>query len=216
MNVQIRFPMGKDVTISIDPFTTVLEIKKIIAQVEEVPMWQQRLFSDGEPMRDELCLLDYELDDGTYPRYTRSHLQYFDGAKAYGDLNMASALVSLPTVLAQISKPWNPKLVASVDDAYDIKIAKIEGSFIFHSHPDADELFYVLGGEGSLTIEFEGKEGVKLGPGDVYVVPRGVRHKPVTTGGQVQIMMIEKRGTVNTGDEEKSELTVAVEDIRTK
>jgi len=118
--------------------------------------------------------------------------------------------LSVPSVLSTITQPWSPKLVANIDNSYDIKIAKIDGSFIWHAHPDADELFYLM--SGALTLEIEGEKDVVLSPGDVFVVPRGVRHKPVAE--KAEIMLIEKVGVVNTGDEEKSSLTKTAEDVR--
>jgi len=118
--------------------------------------------------------------------------------------------LSVPSILSTITQPWSPKLVANVDNAYDIKIAKIDGSFIWHAHPDPDELFYLL--SGALTLEIEGDKDVVLSPGDVFVVPRGVRHKPIAE--KAEIMLIEKVGVVNTGDEERSSLTKSAEDIR--
>jgi mannose-6-phosphate isomerase-like protein (cupin superfamily) len=120
--------------------------------------------------------------------------------------------ISIPTILSQITQVYSPRLVATVNNEYDIKIAKIKGPFIWHSHPDTDELFYVLSGELILQIEEEkGAEDVVLGKGELYVVKQGVRHRPM---GEAEIMMIEKVGTVNRGDEEKSELTKEVVDVR--
>jgi len=120
--------------------------------------------------------------------------------------------LSIPTVLTMINTHWHPKLVANVDNAYDIKIAKLSGSFIWHAHPEADELFYILHGE--LTLNIEESEDVVLNAGDMYVVSKGVRHRPVVKEGVVELMMIEKVGTVNTGDETGSERTVVPEDVR--
>lgn len=120
--------------------------------------------------------------------------------------------VSIPTILTTIENHWHPRLVANVDKAYDIKIAKLSGSFIWHAHPEADELFYIL--NGVLTIEIEGSENVELEAGEMYVVPKGVRHRPVVKEGVVDLMMIEKVGTVNTGDEVGSERTVVPKDVR--
>jgi len=94
-----------------------------------------------------------------------------------------------------IHQQWEPRVVAQVND-YAFKLAKIEGEFVWHSHTDTDEAFLVVAGE--LVIEL--RDGsVKLGPGELYVVPRGVEHKPVAAE-ECQILMIEPAATVNTGD----------------
>jgi mannose-6-phosphate isomerase-like protein (cupin superfamily) len=90
---------------------------------------------------------------------------------------------------------WQPHRVASVND-YEVKAVKLLGEFVWHSHPDTDELFLVWSGD--LTIQLRDRD-VRLGPGDVYVVPRGVEHRPVAAG-EVKALLIEPTGTVNTGD----------------
>jgi mannose-6-phosphate isomerase-like protein (cupin superfamily) len=109
---------------------------------------------------------------------------------------------SIPKTLDSFTETWSPRLVASVNDQH-VKIAKCDGSFLFHSHPDSDELFYLF--SGKLTMEIEGGDDVVMKPGDVYVVPKGVRHRPVCENAE--IMMVEKAGTVNTGDEPAGERT---------
>lgn len=128
---------------------------------------------------------------------------------------MAQPKLSIPLALTHITKPWSPNLIASLNSTYDIKIAKIAGEFIWHAHPDTDEFFYIL--SGSLTIEMEKPyEDVKMETGDVFVVPKGVRHRPVSQGAE--IMLIEKSGTVNTGDESEQhpEMTNGMIDVREK
>lgn len=92
---------------------------------------------------------------------------------------------------------WSPRVVAELND-YQVKLARIDGEFIWHDHADTDEMFLCL--EGALTIEMPDGE-VKLGPGDLYVVPRGVRHKPVAHG-ECKILLLEPRGVINTGTEQ--------------
>lgn len=121
---------------------------------------------------------------------------------------------SVPSVLSSFTKTWNPKLVARVDDAYDVRVAKLDGEFIWHAHPTQDELFYIL--KGSVTIELDDstipdKEAV-LNPGDMFVVPKGVRHRPVAQ--QAEVMLIEQSSVVNTGDVKDSDRTVKIEDRR--
>ena len=87
---------------------------------------------------------------------------------------------------------------------YQFKLAKLEGDFIWHSHADTDEAFFVI--EGELRIDF--RDGaVTIRPGELYVVPKGVEHKPFAEH-EVKLMLIEPRGTPNTG-EEGGELTAA-------
>lgn len=106
-----------------------------------------------------------------------------------------NAPVNLQSALDTIDAPWQPLTVAVVND-YDVRIAKIEGDFTWHSHPETDELFHVL--SGRLTIEMA--EGdVHLGAGDVYVVPRGRRHRPCAPEGAT-ILLFEPSATINTGD----------------
>ena len=103
--------------------------------------------------------------------------------------------INLAEKFQLFSEIWTPKIIGGIDD-YDIKIAKIEGSFEWHSHADADEFFFVV--SGKLRMKYRDREEL-LGPGDIIVVPRGVEHLPVAEP-TAEIMMIEARGTVNTGD----------------
>ena len=105
--------------------------------------------------------------------------------------------------LAPFTETWQPRTVAVLND-YDVRVAKTLGEFTWHSHPDPDELFLVV--KGSLTIRMEAGD-VTLGPGQLYVVPRGVRHQPVSSEG-AEIVLIEPSATVNTGDS-PSALTAA-------
>ena len=89
---------------------------------------------------------------------------------------------------------WQPKVVAEMND-YQFKLSKVEGEFVWHDHKDTDETFVVI--EGNLQIDF--RDGsVQLGPGEMFVVPRGVEHKPVAES-EVKLMIIEPRGVLNTG-----------------
>lgn len=117
--------------------------------------------------------------------------------------------ISIPDTFASFTEAWSPRLVASVND-HHVKIARLDGEFIMHAHPNSDELFYLLSGE--LTMEIDGEEAVKMRPGDVYVVSKGTRHKPVAANAMV--MMLEKEGTVNTGDTPVSDRTKEPEDVR--
>lgn len=104
--------------------------------------------------------------------------------------------MNLHAALDSIDAPWSPLTVAVVND-YDVRVAKIDGDFTWHSHPETDELFMVL--SGALTIEMAEGVTVQLGPGDIYVVPRGRRHRPRSPDGAT-IVLFEPSVTENTGD----------------
>lgn len=115
-------------------------------------------------------------------------------------------VVNLGDKLALFSEHWSPKVVARLND-YEIKVVKVQGEFVWHSHDDTDELFLVI--DGRLTIRLRDGD-VALGPGELYVVPRGVEHCPIAEG-EVSAMLIEPVGVVNTGDA-GGELTAAHDD----
>ena len=103
--------------------------------------------------------------------------------------------VNLREKLTKFSEHWSPKIVAQMND-YHFKIVKVEGEFVWHDHPETDEVFLVL--KGQLEIHFrDGK--VILEEGEMYVVPKGLEHKPVAES-ECHILLIEPAGTVNTGD----------------
>lgn len=104
--------------------------------------------------------------------------------------------INLQQKFGLFAEKWQPKVVAEMND-YQFKIARIEGDFIWHDHADTDETFIVL--EGTLRLEFE-DGAVRLTAGEMYVVPKGVRHKPCAEG-EVKLLLIEPRGVVNTGGE---------------
>jgi len=108
---------------------------------------------------------------------------------------MANAPVDLAQKLSAFSERWSPKVVARLND-YEVKVVKLEGEFVWHAHDDTDELFLVL--TGTLTIRLPDGE-VTLGPGQLFVVPRGVRHCPVAEG-EVHAVLIEPAGVLNTGE----------------
>jgi mannose-6-phosphate isomerase-like protein (cupin superfamily) len=96
----------------------------------------------------------------------------------------------------RLDEYWSPRVLAEVDDAY-IKVAKVKGTLAWHAHENEDELFYVL--SGRLKLEFDGDESVELGPGEMYVVPKGVRHNPVADE-ECRLLLIERKTTLHTGD----------------
>jgi len=108
---------------------------------------------------------------------------------------VAQDAINLSEKLAKFDEQWSPKIVAQMND-YHFKLAKIQGEFIWHSHPETDEVFIVI--DGSMEIALRDRK-VPLQAGEMYVVPRGVQHKPVAQE-ECHIMLIEPVGTVNTGD----------------
>jgi mannose-6-phosphate isomerase-like protein (cupin superfamily) len=99
------------------------------------------------------------------------------------------------TIADSLTELWSPRVVTEFDDSF-VKVAKVHGSLAWHSHDHEDELFMVL--KGHLRIEMD--EGtVELSAGDVYVVPKGVRHNPVADN-ECHIMLIEKKSTLHTGN----------------
>ena len=103
--------------------------------------------------------------------------------------------VRLAEKLDKFSEHWSPKIVTTFND-HDVMVVKVKGEFVWHSHPNTDDFFLVL--KGLLTIQLRDGD-VQLGPGDLYVVPRGVEHRPMAIG-EVHLLLIEPRGTPNTGD----------------
>jgi mannose-6-phosphate isomerase-like protein (cupin superfamily) len=103
--------------------------------------------------------------------------------------------VSLDRAFESFDEIWSPRIVTAVND-YDVKIARGSGDFPEHDHPETDEFFLVLGGRLHLALP---DRTVTLGPGEVFTVPRGVRHRPRAVEG-TRFLMFEPRGTPNTGD----------------
>ena len=110
--------------------------------------------------------------------------------------------VNLGEKLSKFSEQWTPKVIAEMND-YQFKLVKIEGEFVWHEHLDTDEAFIVI--EGSMRIDFDDCSSVELDEGEMYVVPRGVRHRPCAES-ECKVMLVEPKGVVNTGDAD-SELT---------
>jgi mannose-6-phosphate isomerase-like protein (cupin superfamily) len=103
--------------------------------------------------------------------------------------------VNLQEKFGKITEHWKAGVIAELND-YQLKLVKIQGEFVWHDHPETDEAFLVI--EGEMKIEF--RDGsVRLKQGELFVVPRGVEHKPVA-GEECHIMLIEPRGVVNTGN----------------
>jgi mannose-6-phosphate isomerase-like protein (cupin superfamily) len=103
--------------------------------------------------------------------------------------------INLAQKLALFTEQWQPRVIAEMND-YQFKLVRLQGDFIWHDHKETDEAFLVL--EGNLRIDF--RDGaVDIGPGGMYVVPKGVEHKPYAER-EVQLLLIEPRGVANTGD----------------
>jgi mannose-6-phosphate isomerase-like protein (cupin superfamily) len=103
--------------------------------------------------------------------------------------------INLAEKLATFSDYFSPRTVTTYN-GHDVMVVKVQGEFVWHKHDDTDDFFLVL--KGHLTIEL--RDGnVELGPGELFVVPRGVEHRPVAKE-EVHILLIEPAGTPNTGD----------------
>jgi mannose-6-phosphate isomerase-like protein (cupin superfamily) len=110
--------------------------------------------------------------------------------------------VNIAEKLARFDEHWSPRIVGQVND-FHVKLAKLEGEFVWHHHAEQDELFLVV--SGSLVIKFRDRE-VRLEEGEFLIVPRGVEHKPVAER-EVHVLLFEPAGTLNTGNV-RSERTV--------
>lgn len=109
---------------------------------------------------------------------------------------MPYAPINLARKFALFTDQWQPRVVAEMNEL-QFKIVRLEGDFLWHHHPETDEAFLVL--EGTLRLDF--RDGaVRLGPGEMFVVPKGVEHKPCAES-EVKLMLIEPRGILNTGHE---------------
>jgi mannose-6-phosphate isomerase-like protein (cupin superfamily) len=118
---------------------------------------------------------------------------------------MTAEPVSLGNALASFTEIYSPRIVGRVND-YDVKIAHARGDYVWHVHEDTDEFFLVIDGTFDVSVrDLDGGERtVSLRPGEIFVVPRGVEHKPSSPGGS--ILMFEPRGTVSTGDRHEGDI----------
>ena len=103
--------------------------------------------------------------------------------------------VNLAAKLAQFTEHWQPRTVARLND-YDVMVVKVQGEFVWHKHDETDDFFLVLAGELDVRLR---DRVVTLGPGELFVVPRGVEHQPCAAR-EAHILLIEPTGTPNTGD----------------
>jgi len=104
--------------------------------------------------------------------------------------------VNLAQALSRFDERWSPRIVGELNGQH-VKLAKLEGAFVWHHHEREDELFLVL--EGRLEMQLEGHDSVYLDPGELCIVPRGLEHRPVAHG-QVHVLLFEPAGTLNTGN----------------
>ena len=108
---------------------------------------------------------------------------------------MESKKINFKNKYSKFNKHWSPRIVAEMND-YQFKLAKIKGEFVWHDHKDTDETFIVI--EGEMTLKLRDKN-IELSQGEMYVVPKGVEHKPCAIN-ECKILVVEPRGVVNTGD----------------
>ncbi|NVO31159.1 cupin domain-containing protein [Hymenobacter lapidiphilus] len=112
-------------------------------------------------------------------------------------------VIRLEDKFAQFTDHWNPRVIGELNDQH-LKIARVQGEFIWHNHAAEDELFMVV--KGQLLIDFRDGITAELNPGELLVVPRGTDHRP-HSAAETWILMIEPKSTVNTGDQTASERT---------
>ena len=112
------------------------------------------------------------------------------------NIKTKSKKINIKQKFSKFSEYWSPKVLAEMND-YEFKIARIKGEFIWHKHTETDEVFILI--EGSMKILLKGKT-IQLFEGDLYVVPKGIDHKPVAEK-ECKVMLVELKGTKNTGSE---------------
>ena len=108
---------------------------------------------------------------------------------------MLSKKINLKDKYSKFSKYWAPHIIAEMND-YQFKLVKIKGEFVWHHHKNTDETFIVVDGE--MTIKFRNGK-VKLSKGEMYVIPKGIEHKPFAEN-ECKILIIEPKGVLNTGN----------------
>ena len=121
-----------------------------------------------------------------------------------------TAKVNLTEALATFGDIYSPRIVGRVND-YDVKVAHVSGEHVWHAHERTDEFFLVIDGRFDVTLREPGgpERTVELRAGDIFVVPRGVQHKPSSPGGA--IMMFEPSGTLTTGDRHEGDIPAHVD-----
>lgn len=114
--------------------------------------------------------------------------------------------VNLEEKYAQFSEQWSPRVIGRYE-GHDVRISKLEGDFIWHSH-EHDELFLVI--EGELDLEFHDADTVTLKAGEMLIVPKGVEHWPRANNGEAKLFVMDPAGAPNTGDEETASTLVNI------
>lgn len=112
---------------------------------------------------------------------------------------MTWSAINLEASLARFDDLWDPRIVATIND-YDVRVTKVRGDFVWHKHDDTDEFFLVVDGALEMGIrDDDGEHVVPLRPGEVFVVPKGVVHRPSAPDG-ASVVVIEPAGVPTTGD----------------
>ena len=132
------------------------------------------------------------LDNDRYQVNEKHNDRY--AQKNYEQKSMSDS-IDLSEKLATFSEHWSPRTVAQFNDC-DVMVVKVQGEFVWHKHDDTDDFFLVL--KGVLELQLRDRT-VTLGPGQMYVVPKGVEHRPVARE-EVHLLLMEPTGTPNTGD----------------
>jgi len=109
---------------------------------------------------------------------------------------MSLEKINLAEKFSRISEHWSPKIAGEINDSY-VKLVKVKGEFVWHHHENEDELFLVT--KGRLQLRFRDRE-VWLGPGEFFIVPRGVEHMPVAQEEETHVVLLEPKSTLNTGN----------------
>ncbi|HMQ08923.1 MAG TPA: cupin domain-containing protein [Saprospiraceae bacterium] len=112
--------------------------------------------------------------------------------------------INLEEKFSKFKDHWHPYIIGVLNENY-IKLAKLKGELIWHSHEEEDEMFVVI--SGTLMMDFKNGSTIAIGPGEILIVPKGVEHKPWTNGEEVKVMLIEPKTTKHTG-EIKTQMTV--------
>ena len=118
--------------------------------------------------------------------------------------------INLQEASDKLKELWSPRVIGQLDDAYYLKIAKLEGDLAWHSHENEDEMFLVI--EGNLKIEMKDRT-IELGPGDLYVVPKGVMHNPIAEEA-CSVLVFEKKETKHMGEVEDERTRTIEEQLR--
>ena len=116
-------------------------------------------------------------------------------------------VVNLDEKFASFDEKWSPKIVGEFNGT-QLKVVKVQGEFVWHTHGDADEFFLVRSGD--LTIQMRDRDDVTLGAGEFFIVPKGVEHCP-SAQDMCEVLLLEPVGVVNTGEVSESDLTAAEE-----